>query len=696
MSTNILTDNKNNPTWIFTPSKDNFISLTAKNAGTWDQLGINSSLNMKISFCINIETFSSSYRNILHITNNNQDSSNVPSIGINKNTTELLISSSYLFNPKDSFVSPAIPLNKVTNVVLIWKGQIVEVYYDDKLVKSNTYPDSLIPANKDATVYICALWPPLNVVGGFLIKNISFYNDISNNIAKSCASSSKDVPNWIYGPSKDNFVPLSLKIIGKWSDLNIDSNVNMKISFCINIEKITAPDRNIFHITNDENGFSCVPAVSINGNTSELHIFCSSSTNRSDSFSSPAIPLNKTTNIVILCKEKLVEVYYDDKIVKSNTFNSTLVAANKSANVYVCANWPLTTIGGFGIKNLSFSSDTSNSASQSCTSSSLLENNTQNNSNWIYSPSKDNLVSLSPNVIGKWSELKIDSSLNMKISFCIKIETTLKRPRNIIHVTNTDQENSRVPGIWINNDTSISVCYSEVNSPYSYFLLPKIPLNKTTNVVIIWKGQSVDAYFDNKIVKNHTFKTPLIPADKNAIVYICDKWWSVGGFTIKNLSIYNDVSTNLPEPCVSHVIPIKSNISLPMLSSSSILFNNSSKTVDYEKQLSTNVDLQANTIRELNFRNKELQNTRDIESDQIKEIAAKEKLFLTRERTLQIIKERNSYKKKVIYTLIAFIFGIILLIALIYIFYNKKIEMKKIEMIPKPKPVKTGRWVYED
>jgi hypothetical protein len=698
VSTNISADNKNIPTWIFTPTKDNFVALPVKKVGMWNQLGINSSLNMKVSFCINIENVSSSYRNIFHVTNNNKVDSRVPSIWININTTELFISSSTLFNPNNFFLSPAIPLNKITNVVLIWKGDTVDVYYDNKIVKSHTSSNPLIPANKNAIVYMCAVWPPYNVIGGFLIKNISFDNNISNSMSKSCISFTKDVPNWIYAPSKDNFVSLSPKMVGKWSDLNIDSSLNMKISFCINIENISKFYRNIFHITNNNQHTSRSPAIWINVNTSELFISCSSTKNLMDFFLSPSLPLNKTTNIVILWKGKLVEVYYDNKMVKSFTFINTLFAANKIANVYVSAPWKFNIIGGFVIKNLNFSNDNSNSISNSCVSSGLPANNTQNNSFWLYSPSKDNLVSLSPNVVGKWSELKIDSSLNMKISFCINIQTIVNRPRNIIHVTNTDQENSRVPGIWINNDTYISVCYSEVNSPASFFLLPKIPLNKTTNVVIIFKGQSVDVYFNNKIVKNHTFKTALAPADKNAIVYICDKWWSVGGFTIKNLCIYNDTSTNLPNPCVSHVIPIKSNISLAL--SSSMVLNNNSKKIDYTKQLSTHIDLQSNTIKELNFRNKEFQNTKNMESDQIKEIDAKEKLFLTRERTLQIIKERNIYKRKVIYSLIALIFGIIILIIIIYIYYNRKIEMinRKIEMIPKPKPkiVRTGKWVYEN
>ena len=541
------------------------------------------------------------------------------------------------------------------------------------------------------------------------------------------ANNTQNKYNWIYAPSKDNFVSLAAKMVGKWSEFNINSSSNMKVSFCINIENVTKVGRSIFFIHNVGTSTSqaaFASALYIVDNTSQLQIGLT--TQQYEFLLSPAIPLNKPTNIVILYKEKLVEVYYDDKMVKSNTFNSTVTTAIKNAEVYICA--PIGAFGGFTIKNLSFSNDNSNSSSQSCVTSSLSSissslsgissnmpsissslsgissslpanissylpaNNTQNNSLWLYSPSKDNFVSLSPNVIGKWSELNIESSLNMKISFCINIQTIVNRPRNIIHVTNTDQENSRVPGIWIDNNTAISVCYSEINSPASYFLLPQIPLNTTTNVVIIWKGQSVDVYFNNKIVKNHTFKTPLAPADKNAIVYICDKWWSVGGFTIKNLCFYNDTSTDLPEPCVSHVIPIKSNISLPLFSSS-IFGNNPSKKIDYTSQLSTHIDLQSNTIKELNFKNKELQNTKNMESDQIKEIEAKEKLFLTRERTLQIIKERNAYKRKVIYSLIALIFVIVILIIIFYIYYNRKIEM-----IPKPKPkiVRTGKWVYDN
>ena len=58
--------------------------------------------------------------------------------------------------------------------------------------------------------------------------------------------------------------------------------------------------------------------------------------------------------------------------------------------------------------------------------------------------------------------------------------------------------------------------------------------------------------------------------------------------------------------------------------------------------------------------------------EQESEIQEKNKLILTRSRMLQISQERNIYKKKIIYTLIAIILLLLVLTLASYVFLNKK------------------------
>jgi hypothetical protein len=84
------------------------------------------------------------------------------------------------------------------------------------------------------------------------------------------------------------------------------------------------------------------------------------------------------------------------------------------------------------------------------------------------------------------------------------------------------------------------------------------------------------------------------------------------------------------------------------------------------EQLSS-IDSKNNVIREKQQR----------QIEQIKEIEDKEKLILTRSRMLQISQDRNSYKKKVIYSLIALILFIFIGTIMTYVLFIRKAGMGK-------------------
>ena len=83
------------------------------------------------------------------------------------------------------------------------------------------------------------------------------------------------------------------------------------------------------------------------------------------------------------------------------------------------------------------------------------------------------------------------------------------------------------------------------------------------------------------------------------------------------------------------------------------------------------------SILEINTKNTQLLQKQKIQLNQLQEIQDKEKLLLTRSRMLQISQDRNSYKKKVIYSLIAVVFAIFILSLVMYVLFTRKAGMQK-------------------
>jgi len=92
----------------------------------------------------------------------------------------------------------------------------------------------------------------------------------------------------------------------------------------------------------------------------------------------------------------------------------------------------------------------------------------------------------------------------------------------------------------------------------------------------------------------------------------------------------------------------------------------------YQQQIQDTMSMQAQSIAELNIKNVELEEKKKIQLNQLKEIEDKEKLLLTRSRMLQISQDRNAYKKKIIYSLLAVIFVIFMLALVMYVLFIRK------------------------
>lgn len=92
----------------------------------------------------------------------------------------------------------------------------------------------------------------------------------------------------------------------------------------------------------------------------------------------------------------------------------------------------------------------------------------------------------------------------------------------------------------------------------------------------------------------------------------------------------------------------------------------------YFSQIRNNLEMQTMSLQELGTKNQELNEKKQIQLDQLREIEEKEKLLLTRSRMLQISQDRNAYKKKIIYSLIAVIFAIFIFTLVMYVLFIRK------------------------
>ena len=96
-----------------------------------------------------------------------------------------------------------------------------------------------------------------------------------------------------------------------------------------------------------------------------------------------------------------------------------------------------------------------------------------------------------------------------------------------------------------------------------------------------------------------------------------------------------------------------------------------------QQVINNSKSLQSFTSSELQSKDQEILDKQQLQINQLKEIEDKERLLLTRARMLQIAQDRNSYKKKIIYTFIALIFAIFILTLVLYVLFVRKIGIAK-------------------
>jgi len=170
-------------TWTYPKSNKWMIIEQNKNPiYKWKDLNISSNSNMSISFLLYISNTYNNWRNIFHISNNNNDCCNigdrVPGLWIYPKSTRLLLVNDIkmINNNKQVGVSTndGIRLNRDCFITMTWSNTTVSIYENGLLKASRDYKLPLIAAIPEASFYIGDPWYKANE--GIQIKDFTIYN----------------------------------------------------------------------------------------------------------------------------------------------------------------------------------------------------------------------------------------------------------------------------------------------------------------------------------------------------------------------------------------------------------------------------------------------------------------------------------------------------------------------------------------
>lgn len=161
------------------------------------------------------------------------------------------------------------------------------------------------------------------------------------------------------------------------------------------------------------------------------------------------------------------------------------------------------------------------------------------------------VVATKNNYVGTWRQTGITAASNMSITFWINITETRSYYRNIIHVTrkvdfgpdelpyDPNEDWNRKPAIFITPGiNALHVCHDTTTQGNNAFNVDGMTTGKYM-VGLIWSGRTITVYINDDIVSTKTMDGEFLNADPSAFVFVCDRFYDVGGFTLRNMAFYN-------------------------------------------------------------------------------------------------------------------------------------------------------------
>jgi hypothetical protein len=169
-----------------------------------------------------------------------------------------------------------------------------------------------------------------------------------------------------------------------------------------------------------------------------------------------------------------------------------------------------------------------------------ISNNIKNS--WIYDKTINTWYkTVQNNLIGKWSDIDINSSTYMSVSFFLNLEDTNFSFLTIFDLTNNNSNNlvtgNMVPylvllpnKIIMMHSTTKTVLNMEFN----------VPSGKQSYITLTFNYNTIKVYLNGTIIENKLYPDPLASASPDASFYISDPWGPAGAL-IKDFTIYNYV-----------------------------------------------------------------------------------------------------------------------------------------------------------
>jgi hypothetical protein len=200
--------------------------------------------------------------------------------------------------------------------------------------------------------------------------------------------------------------------------------------------------------------------------------------------------------------------------------------------------------------------------------------------------------------------------------------------------------------------------------------------------------------FNATLINNSTAWGYKIPyPDGNQAV----SFQKAGQYIIKNINLNNSDNINKKKDALNKDMTryktLLNNISLPSQNDVSIkslsksigikrnslgnIDTNQSNVIDFYENFSNSTEvnnLDGLTFEDLRKKNTSLIQKYEIQTNQLKEISEKEKVYNKNSKMLQIIQSRNSFKRKIISTLIAAIFLFLIITIATFVYYKRTLK----------------------
>lgn len=227
----------------------------------------------------------------------------------------------------------------------LWQGNIYAFPSTLEGLNSTINIINFTSTNTTSFIY-CNINPSCNNATGILMFNgpnwlrscdgncnFTINTTVSNNVKNSWIYN-KTINNW-YKTEKNNS-------IGKWSDIGINLNNYMTISFYINLESVDSTYRNIFQLSNQNVNYSGLWLTS-----NKLYLIINN-TSISNNITNIEIPANKQSFITLIFDYNTTKIYLNGNIVSNKLYQDALELAVPDAYFYISNS---SSEGGVNIKD---------------------------------------------------------------------------------------------------------------------------------------------------------------------------------------------------------------------------------------------------------------------------------------------------------------------------------------------------------